>query len=185
MIYALNPAIAQKINIRILGIVGFAILTAIGAQISIPTQPVPFTLQVLAVLAAGFTLGWRDGALSQVSYLAGIAAGLPIAANASGGMHILTGPTAGYLYAFPVAAAVIGVLAVRNNFWLRWMAGIIAVAIIYLIGTTYLKYELTLSWETAYELGAKQFIPFDMGKAIVAAAYSEALHQWWQRQIGR
>lgn len=185
MIYTLNPAMGQKINIRILGIFAFAVLTAIGAQISIPTQPVPFTLQVLAVLAAGFTLGWRDGALSQVSYLAGVAAGLPIAANASGGWHIITGPTGGYLMAFPIAAAVVGLLAVRNNFWLRWVAGLIGVAIIYTIGISYLKYEVSLSWKNAYEVGAKQFIAFDIAKAIIAAAYGEGLHQWWQRQLGK
>ncbi|KAB2904480.1 MAG: biotin transporter BioY [Anaerolineae bacterium] len=183
MIYTLNPTLAQKNIIRLLGVVGFAVLTAIGARISILDQPVPFTLQVMMVLAAGFTLGWRDGALSQLSYLAGIAAGMPIDANAVGSAA-LSGPTAGYLFAFPIAAAVVGLLAVRNNFWLRWVAGLVGVAIIYSIGTTWLKFELAATWETAYRLGVEKFILFDIAKAVIAAAYGEALHQWWRRQIG-
>ena len=46
-------------------IMGFAILTVAGARIEIPHQPVPFTLQTLAVLLAGGFLGMRNGLLSR------------------------------------------------------------------------------------------------------------------------
>ena len=54
------------------------------------------TLQVLAVLLAGLVLGPRDGALSQLAYLAAITAGLPLDARALGPAVWLT-PDAGYL----------------------------------------------------------------------------------------
>jgi biotin transport system substrate-specific component len=48
-----------------------AALTAVGAQIAIPLpfSPVPFTLQVSAVILSGLLLGSRYGALSQLVYL--------------------------------------------------------------------------------------------------------------------
>jgi biotin transport system substrate-specific component len=89
----------------------FAALTAVCAQISL-TLPfltrVPFTLQVFAVLTAGATLGARRGFLSQLVYLVLGVAGLPVFAGRHGGAQILVGPTAGYLWAFPLAAFIVG-----------------------------------------------------------------------------
>jgi biotin transport system substrate-specific component len=42
-----------------------AAVTAVAAQIAIPIPPVPFTLQVLAVILSGLLLGPRYGALAQ------------------------------------------------------------------------------------------------------------------------
>src|SRR3954470_17912992 len=56
-------------------VTGFAVLTALSAQIKIDLgfTPVPITGQTFAVLLAGAALGWRRGALSQAVYwLAGI-----------------------------------------------------------------------------------------------------------------
>lgn len=182
MIYALNPSIAQKNLIRILGILGFAGLTALGAQVSIPLKPVPVTLQVLAVLLAGLTLGARDGFASQLAYLAGIAAGLPIAANGVGGVAAFQTPSTGYLYAFPLAAGVVGLLIVRDRLLIRWAACLVGVALIYLIGATYLKFYLDLSWSAAWAAGVAPFILIDLGKAVVAAASGEGLRRWWLSQ---
>ncbi len=49
----------------------FAVLTSIGAWISIPLPitPVPITFQVFFVLLSGVVLGGRFGALSQIIYV--------------------------------------------------------------------------------------------------------------------
>ncbi|MCA8970342.1 MAG: biotin transporter BioY [Planctomycetes bacterium] len=96
--------------------VGFAILTAAGAQLALPTIPVPMTLQTPFVLLAGALLGARIGAWSQLTYLA---AGtmLPVFANGAGGMPYLAAtPTIGYLLGFPVAALVTGALVGRGGY---------------------------------------------------------------------
>ena len=51
------------------GIVGFALLAILGAQVRIYLWEVPITLQTLAVYGSGLFLGWRNGTLSMLLYL--------------------------------------------------------------------------------------------------------------------
>ena len=100
-------------------VAGAAVLTAAAAQVSLtlPGSPIPFTLQPMAVLLAGVVLGARQGALSQVLYLvAGVAGAAAFAWSPVllPGAARLLGPTGGFLLAFPVAAAVAGVLSDRS-----------------------------------------------------------------------
>src|SRR4030043_831459 len=83
-------------------VVGFACLTAAFAQISFWVGPVPITGQTFAVLLTGALLGSRRGALSQLSYLAIGATGIPywFALGGSLGVARLGGPPGGYLFGF-------------------------------------------------------------------------------------
>src|SRR5947209_12474071 len=93
-------------------VVAASLLVAFAAQVSfrVPFSPVPFTLQDLAVLLVGITLGSRLGAAALALYLAEGALGLPVfspAAGPSGILHLL-GPTGGYLLAYPLVAYLAG-----------------------------------------------------------------------------
>ena len=57
-----------------------ASLTAVGAWLAfpLPLSPVPLTLQVVFMLMSGMLLGGRQGAASQILYLAMGALGLPV-----------------------------------------------------------------------------------------------------------
>ena len=96
---------------RLLAIIGFALLTTAGAQIDVPMHPVPMTMQSFAVLLAGLVLGSRDGLLAVVLYLLAAMVGLPVLAEGASGLGPFTGPTAGYIYAFPFAAFMAGLLS--------------------------------------------------------------------------
>lgn len=100
----------------VLSVVGFALLTALLAQLrfDLPYSPVPITGQTFAVLLAGAVLGMRRGFASQAFYLALGAMGLPVFAGGLGGPMVLAGPTAGYLWSFPVAAGLLGWLVERG-----------------------------------------------------------------------
>jgi biotin transport system substrate-specific component len=100
----------------VLSVVGFALLTALLAQLrfDLPYSPVPITGQTFAVLLAGAMLGMRRGFASQASYLALGAMGMPVFAGGVGGPLVLAGPTAGYLWSFPVAAGLLGWLVERG-----------------------------------------------------------------------
>ncbi len=169
---------------RLVGIIVFTLLTAVAARISIPLEPVPFTMQPLAVLLAGMVLGWRDGALSQLAYVSLIALNFPVDANAIGSAA-LSSPTAGYLIGFIFAAGVVGWLVqfAGRRFWQRLLAGIAGVVVIYAFGFVVLKYNAGMDWETAWKNGVTPFFGLDLVKAVIAAGLTESGRQMLLRSL--
>lgn len=161
-------------------VLGFSCFTALCAQVSFWIGAVPITGQTLAVLLAGALLGSRRGALSQLSYLAIGATGIPFwfALGGPPGIARLIGPTGGYLLGFVAVAFVVGWLAERG--WDRRIASAIPAM---LIGNTVL-YIFGLSWLTQFVPGEKllavglyPFIPGDLAKIALAAL---ALPSGWR-----
>jgi biotin transport system substrate-specific component len=162
-------------------VVGFALFTALAAQISIPLgfTPVPLTGQTFAVLLAGGVLGATRGALSMGLYVALGAVGLPFYAEGTGGWTVATGSTAGYLVGFVVAAFVVGRLAERgqdrtlSTAMPAFLAGSLT---IYAIGATWLAIDLGLPLTaeagepSAISLGVAPFLVGDVIKALLAGA---------------
>jgi len=169
------------LRIRSLILAGlFAGVTAVGAQITLelPFTPVPITLQVFAVLLAGFALGPRLGAMSMAVYLLLGAMGVPVFARFRAGLPVLLGPTGGYLLVFPLAAWVTGRLSSgRANTLGLSSAGCVGVAVIYLVGTCWLKASTGIEWSAAIGMGALPFIPMDLAKAIWAALVAKTLRR--------
>ena len=73
----------------------FSAMVALMAQISIPIpfSPVPITGQAFGVFLAGSLLGGHWGAISLLIYVLLGAIGLPVFANAQGGLHVILGPS--------------------------------------------------------------------------------------------
>jgi len=159
----------QSVLTQTLWMVAFAAATAVGAQIEIPHQPVPYTLQTLFVLLAGALLGKRNGALSQLIYLAAGAAGLPVFSHWGYGLARLAGPTGGYLIGFPVAAFVIGYLVQRNQSIL-WTAVSMSVGLltIFSLGTLQLFVFYDHDFADAFRNGFLIFSLWDMLKLAAA-----------------
>ena len=174
MLYTLSHNRAAGLPARAVGIAAFTALTALAARVTIETGgPVPFTLQVLPTLLAGLVLGWRDGALSQLAYVAMIALGLPLDARAIGAAA-LAGPTAGFLIGFIPAAAVAGAVSqiAGKSLWMRWMAGCYALFVLYVIGVAWLAVSAQISPSAAFN-AVIAFIGFDLVKALLAAGLTE------------
>ncbi|MGB1287091.1 MAG: biotin transporter BioY [Aggregatilineales bacterium] len=162
---------------RLAGIALFTLLTAISARISIEIGlEVPFTMQVLVVLLAGMILGARDGALSQLAYVALIVTGMPIDARGLG-TAALFGPTGGYLIGFIIAAFVSGFIVEKSgkHLWQRWLAGLAGIAVIYLFGVSHLAMYTGMNISTAWDAGAAPFLLLDMVKALIAAGLVETI----------
>lgn len=158
-------------------IVGFALFTGLAAQIRFPLAftPVPVTLQVLAVILTGLLLSPKNSFLSQLSYLALVAGGAPLAAGGVGGPALFIGPTAGYLFSFPLAAAFIALLAGADTRPLRrFIAGVAGIPIIYLAGVGWLALSLHLDAAQAWRLGGAPFLAVDLAKALLAAAVAQS-----------
>jgi biotin transport system substrate-specific component len=89
----------------------FAVLTAVGAALTIPMPPIPITLQTFFVLMSGLLLGPKYGPLSQVLYLAMGLAGLPVFAGGTGGIQRVLSPSFGFLLGYPFVSWLTGVLS--------------------------------------------------------------------------
>lgn len=174
MLRTLTQTRENRRALQIAGIAFFTLLTIIAAKISIDIGPVPFTMQPFAVLLAGMVLGAREGAASQIAYVALIAAGLPVDARGLG-TAALFGPTGGYLIGFIGGAFVAGLLVERANarLWQRWLAGVAGIAVIYFFGVTHLSLYLQTDLSAAWASGAAPFIIPDLIKALIAAGMVE------------
>ena len=165
----------------VIAVVGFALFTALAAQITIPLgfTPVPITGQTFAVLLAGGVLGANRGVLSMGLYVALGAIGLPFYAEGSGGWTAATGATMGYLVGFVVAAFVVGKMAEHgqdrklSTSLPAFLAGSL---IIYAFGATWLAIDLGLPLtaeagaSSAISLGVTPFLVGDVLKALLAGA---------------
>jgi biotin transport system substrate-specific component len=99
-------------------IVAGSILVALCAQVALPLpwSPVPLTGQTFGVLFVAVLLGARRAALAMMLYLLEGAAGLPVfQPHGLPGALRLLGPTAGYLWMYPLAAFVVGFFAERMH----------------------------------------------------------------------
>jgi biotin transport system substrate-specific component len=173
---------------RVLAVLIFAVLTALGAHIAVPVPgtQVPITMQTLFVTLAGAMLGPYLGAASQVMYLLAGIAGAPVFAMGSGFAYLF-GPTGGYLLSYPLAAALTGVLCGRDRstgaraFMRVALAMLIASALILALGWAQLAL-LTGNADRALRLGVLPFIIGDLLKVALGALIAVRLRP---RTLGR
>jgi biotin transport system substrate-specific component len=165
--------VANKIVSTIIGVIAFVVLTSLGAfvRIPLPFTPVPVTLQTFFVLLSGLFLG-NPGAISQVLYVLLGVAGLPIFSGAGSGLLYFSGPTAGYMFGFILAALFLGkfVKQVKGNLFYLLIILCLADLIILSCGTLWLKNILGISFRKSLLLGFTPFIPGDLLKISVAAS---------------
>jgi biotin transporter BioY len=153
-------------------VVGFACLTAALAQISFWIGPVPITGQTFAVLVTGALLGSRRGALSQLSYLAIGATGIPFwfALGGPPGIARLVGPTGGYLIGFVAVAFVVGWLAERGwdrRVWTAALAMLAGESVLYVFGLLWLVHFVPV--DKVLQVGLYPFVIGDLVKLAAAA----------------
>jgi biotin transport system substrate-specific component len=159
-------------------------IIAIAAQIAIPIPGtvVPLTMQPLAVLLVGVTLGSTRGAAAAALYLLEGFSGMPVFAQGHGGAIWLAGPTAGYLFSYPFAAFIAGWFSERG--WgstiLRAVTGmLVALAVIYLGGWSWLA--AFAGANSAWLGGVRPFILADILKVAIGASLLPQLQRLMSR----
>jgi biotin transport system substrate-specific component len=153
---------------------------AVCAHVSLPLffSPVPLTLQPFAVLLLGLLLTPRMAAATLGAYLIEGAAGLPVFAPSllmTGGLAHLLGPTGGYLFAYPLAAALISYLWRRqvqkggSGFATALLCAAAGDFAILSCGAVWLAILMHASAEPALRMGVLPFLPGDALKIASAA----------------
>lgn len=173
-------------------IAGFAALIAAVAILpDVKTGlGVPFSLQTFGVLLTGACLGPVRGFLAVSLYLAGGAIGLPIYSGGASGVGHYTGPTAGYLIAFPLAAALCGLIVWqlrrrRTDFTLVFTAGLLSSFVfVHTLGPLNLAWRADLGLKEAF-LFDTQFFPGDIVKNLLMALVATSVHRAFPDLLGR
>jgi biotin transporter BioY len=152
-------------------VIAFSLFNAAAAQFSLNIGPIPITGQSFAVTLTGALLGSRLGAMALAAYIIEGCAGLPFFAGGAGGLHVLFGPSGGYLVSFPAAAYVTGAFA-EHGWDRRFLTAAAAMAIgsvvILAAGWAWLIVLQTPA-VTAFNVGVKPFLLGDVVKVVLAA----------------
>ncbi|WCR10128.1 biotin transporter BioY [Paracoccus stylophorae] len=163
---------ARSTFTNVLLVLAGSALVALSAQASVPMWPVPMTLQTLAITIIGLTYGARLAAITLLAYLAEGAMGLPVFANASGGIAPLMGPTAGFLWGFVGMAWLTGWLVERGldrGFLRLFVAGLVPGLLLFVPGAAALSVVLGKSAGEAVALAVSPFLIGAVVKAVIAA----------------
>lgn len=151
-------------------VAGVALL-AWSAQVSIPIQPVPITLQSYVLLTLAALLGWRLAAVTVAAYIAIGLMGLGVFSNGRGGMAVLESPSAGFIVGFLVSAVLVAAL---EELWARArplpLLGVIALGhlVLMLMGAAWMA--RTMGPALAIDKGFLPFVPGAVVKTIAAVA---------------
>lgn len=175
----------------------FIAVLAILPGVTLPGMAVPITLQTFGVMLAGLVLGPIRGGLAVLLYVAVGAAGLPVFSGGGAGFGVLAGPSGGYLIAFPLAAALAGLLATRAAQLraVRMRSALLPVALflcaaaaslllIHPLGISVMGARLGLSAQEAIAAGAV-FLPGDIIKNALAAVVATAVFRAFPDMLAR
>lgn len=174
------PKISSTARDVLLVITGSLLIAALAQiEIPLPFTPVPITGQTLAVLLIGAALGSKRGVAALLLYITEGALGLPFFAGGASGVAILTGPTAGYLVGFVVAAYVVGLLAEHG------LERSVRTSIIPFLVGTLIIYICGVAWLTIVSGGvgkalAAGVLPFLIGDAIKLVVAALVLPAAWK-----
>ncbi|WP_065408841.1 biotin transporter BioY [Pseudobacillus wudalianchiensis] len=151
-----------------------AVMAVLGMvpPITLSFTPVPIVLQTLGVVLAGGILGARLGFMSQATFLLLVAAGLPLLSGGRGGIGVFVGPSAGYLFSYPIVAALLGfllsrfqVLTLKKILLVNLTAGVFT---LYLFGIPVQAFVMDLPLVHTIKISLV-YIPGDLMKATVAS----------------
>lgn len=165
-----NRSAIWQIGAVILG----TLVLAASSYIEVPMIPVPITMQTFAITMIGALYGWRLGSITVAAWLAEGAVGMPVLAGGAAGIQHFIGPTGGYLFSFPLIAALMGWLAEKG--WngkrpvLAFTGMLLSNGLCLLIGWAWLS--VIIGAEPAFIHGV---LPFIIGAGVKSALGAAAL----------
>ena len=156
-----------------------AALIAVVAPFAIPAGRVSFTLCTLVLYISPYILGWKRASVATLVYILIGMIGLPVFSGFKAGLGVLVGPTGGYILGY-IPMVILGGLAIKffpENRAFQFLGMIVATAVLYTLGTALFYVMMDTTLEAALLNCVLPFIPFDLGKMVIATALGPILQQ--------
>ncbi|MDR2648249.1 MAG: biotin transporter BioY [Clostridiales bacterium] len=156
----------------------FAVFTAVCSQIFLPLPftPVPINCALLSVFMAGYILGSKKGALSQIVYILLGCAGFPVFANFHGGIGTIIGPTGGYIVGYIAAGFISGLFnKSRYHAVIAGLSMILGLFACYALGVAWFVISAGAHFLDALSMCVTPFLLGDAVKIIAAVFLSGRL----------
>ena len=143
---------------------------------------IPITAQSMGIMLCGTVLGAKRGSLAVVLFLVLVAIGLPLLAGGRGGLGVFTTPWAGFLFGFPIAAFVTGLIVEKwrgpNLSVTAITASIIGgIGALYIVAVPYYMVMKPAGLSEALLTTMAPFMPGDLIKAVIAGLVTGALYK--------
>lgn len=157
-------------------------------NVSLGFTPVPISLQNFVVMLAGAVLGPIYGFFSIGLVVLLTALGLPVI-HGNGGMSLLLGPTGGFIWMYPVAAFLIGLVSQRlkSNRKVNLIVMILAMELfgsllLYVTGVPWLAHAANYTFQKAMAAGCYPYLPGDAAKAVIGGFIAVTVRQVFPMQ---
>lgn len=168
----------------------FTAIISIMSQITIPIQPIPFSLSLIAIFLTGMLLEPKYAFFATLVYILLGSFGLPVFAGLRGGLHVLTGMTGGFIASYPIMALVTStsyqlskkIKTTSFNYNISRIAiptlgMIISLLLCYLIGTLWFSYVSGSSISYSLTVCVFPFIAFDLLKIALSISFGTILRK--------
>lgn len=157
-----------------------AAVIAVAAPFSIPAWgEVSFTLCTFVLYLSPYILGWKRASIATLVYILLGMVGMPVFSNFKAGLGVLAGPTGGYILGYIpmviIAGLMIQVFPQKRAAHLGGM--ILATAVLYVLGTAIFCVQTGSTLEHALLVCVIPFIPFDLGKIVIATGLGPILRE--------
>lgn len=164
----------------------FAALFAVLSLVNIPVGVVPITLENLVVMLTGGLLGAWYGGFTYLLVIGLDVIGLPLI-DGRAGLGVLLGPTAGYIWAYPLCAWLMGMATrrirsgARGEFLLLCLAAFVLGDLpVYIPGVLWLRHVVgNESLGRALLQGCAPFILGDAVKAVIAGGILQRVRKYY------
>lgn len=164
----------HKKLLRLTGCGVFAAILCLCSPITIPIGPIPFAMQIFAVMLCAVTLDWISAQLAVLVYLL-LGLFLPLFSGGNTGLTALPGPTGGYIWSYLLMVPVIRSFRVIRTekrwpeYLLSFLGCILAIALCYLCGTLQFSLVTENSFGKSLAVCVVPFLGFDLLKALAAS----------------
>ncbi len=145
----------------------FCAIICVISPITIPTGTIPFSLSLFAVMLTAISLDAKKGIAAILIYILIGTLGLPVFSGFTGGVHILFGPTGGFIFSYIIIPIFVSFSSKHKKITL-FFSCILSLLVCYLFGSLQYAFVTKVSFYDALFVCVYPFIIFDIIKTFFA-----------------